>query len=76
LARRGTPLRTRVHELERKLAESVPRSEVEALQAKIRELEARLVESVPKAELESAKARIKELEAKLAAAPEAKPPSQ
>lgn len=73
LARKGTSLKAKVQELERKLAESAPKTEVDALKARIKELEDQLAGSVPKAELDLAKARIKELETKLTTAPQAKP---
>jgi BMFP domain-containing protein YqiC len=73
LAKRGASLKARIEELERKVAESVPKNEFEALQAKVKELEGKVEESVPKGEFESAKAKIRELETKLAAAPTAAP---
>jgi len=42
LAKKGVSLRARVQELERQLAESVPKSDAEALKNKIKELEAKL----------------------------------
>jgi len=75
LAKKGVSPRARVQELERQLAESVPKSDAEALKNKIKELEAKLAESVPKADLEAAKARIRELEAKLAAPSTEKTPT-
>lgn len=75
MARKGVSLKARVQELERRLAQSVPKRDIEALQTRIKELEAKLAESVPRADLEAAKARIKELEAKLAAPPTEKPPT-
>jgi predicted nuclease with TOPRIM domain len=63
-------LKTRVRNLKDKLAESVPRTEMESLkanlEAKTGNLETRLARSVPKEELDALRARLKEMESKLA----------
>lgn len=62
---RTIELNAKIRELERSLAESIPKSELEALQVKFQEVEHRLTESIPKAEAE---AKIQEIAAKLAEA--------
>jgi len=63
-------LKSRVRNLESKLAESVPKAELESLksslEAKIRDLEARSAASVPREEADTLQSRLNELESKLA----------
>jgi uncharacterized coiled-coil protein SlyX len=63
-------LKTRMRNLQSKLAESVPKTELEALrttsETKIAELEAKLAQSVPKEEVDALGARLRELEFKQA----------
>ena len=63
-------LKTRIQNLQSKLAESVPKTELEAdratSEAKIAELEAKLERSVPKEEMDALQGRLRELESKQA----------
>jgi len=58
-------LRTRIKNLESKLAESVPKAVKTDLEAKIAGLESKLAESVPKSQAEALKDRLMETESKL-----------
>ena len=63
-------LKTRVRNLENKLAESVPKTELELLRASVEanfgDLEAKLRQSAPKEEADSLRVRLEELESRLA----------
>ena len=65
-------LETKFRNLASKLAESVPKRELEsfksALESNVRDLEARLAKSMPKAEAESLKQKVARLESRLAKA--------
>ena len=74
--KRKTPqiktLNTRVRNLASRLAESIPKTELESLrsslESKVRDLEAGLAKSMPKAEVESLKEKVAGLESRLAEA--------
>ena len=65
-------LKTKVQNLASKLAESVPKTELESLrstlESSVRDLEARLAQSIPKTEAESLKEKVAGLESRLSEA--------